>query len=56
MTRCGEVTDVYITEKGYAFVTMADEESAATAIKELNGIIIDGQEIKVDKWEGPKSR
>jgi len=21
--RCGEVTDVYITEKGYAFVTMA---------------------------------
>ena len=48
MTRCGEVTDVYITEKGYAFVTMADEESAATAIKELNGIIIDGQEIKVD--------
>merc|ERR1712008_556224 len=26
--RCGEVTDVYITEKGYAFVTMADDDSA----------------------------
>ena len=31
--RCGEVTDVYITEKGYAFVTMADENGAEQAIK-----------------------
>jgi len=46
--RCGEVTDVYITEKGYAFVTMADENGAEQAIKELNGSIVDGQEIKVD--------
>ena len=45
---CGEVTDVYITEKGYAFVTMADEASADAAIKELNQAVIDGQEIKVD--------
>ena len=48
-SRCGEVTDVYITEKGYAFVTMADEEGASQAIQELNGSVIDGQEIKVDK-------
>merc|ERR1719346_361762 len=47
-SRCGEVTDVYITEKGFAFVTMADESGAAAAIKELNGAIVDGQEIKVD--------
>ena len=46
--RCGEVTDVFITEKGYAFVTMADESGAENAIKELNGQTIDGQEIKVD--------
>ena len=47
--RCGEVTDVYITEKGYAFVTMADDESADAAVKELNGAVIDGKEVKVDR-------
>ena len=56
MTRCGEVTDVYITEKGYAFVTMADDAGAAAAIKELNGIVIDGQEIKVDNAHGGDRR
>merc|ERR1711971_1015523 len=30
--RCGEVTDVYITEKGYAFITMAIVETAMEAI------------------------
>ena len=49
---CGEVTDVYITEKGYAFVTMADETAADAAIKELNQSVIDGQEIKVDHARG----
>jgi hypothetical protein len=47
-SRCGDVTDVYITEKGYAFVTMADDNGAAMAVKELNGSVVDGQEIKVD--------
>jgi len=47
--RCGEVTDVYITEKGYAFVTMADSDSADAAVKELNGAVIDGKEVKVDR-------
>jgi RNA recognition motif-containing protein len=46
--RCGEVTDVYNTEKGYAFVTMADEEAANNAVRTLNGSAIDGQQIKVD--------
>ena len=46
--KCGEVTDVYITKKGYAFVTMADNDGASQAIRELNGTVIDGQEIKVD--------
>jgi len=50
--RCGEVTDVYITGKGYAFVTMADEDGAQAAIKQLNGQMIDGQEVKVDSAHG----
>lgn len=54
--RCGEVTDVYITEKGYAFVTMADDEGAAAAVKELNGTVVDGQEIKVDNAHGGARR
>jgi RNA recognition motif-containing protein len=36
---------VYITEKGYAFVTMDDEGEARAAIDELNGSNIDGQEV-----------
>jgi len=50
--RCGEVTDVYITEKGYAFVTMADDAAADAACQDLNGANIDGQEIKVDRARG----
>ena len=50
--RCGEVTDVYITEKGYAFVTMADDAAADAAVKELNGAVIDGKEVKVDRARG----
>ena len=45
--RCGEVTDVYNTGKGYAFVTMVDEDAAQAAMRELNGTSIDGQPIKV---------
>merc|ERR1712168_971869 len=54
--RCGDVTDVYITEKGYAFVTMADQAAANAAIKELNGSVVDGQEIKVDNAHGGGDR
>ena len=54
--RCGEVTDVYITEKGYAFVTMADADAADAAIKELNGAVVDDQEIKVDIAQGRGDR
>ena len=51
---CGVVEDVYNTGKGYAFITMADSESAEKAIAELNGITIDGQEIKVDTAKAPR--
>ena len=53
--RCGEVTDVYNTEKGYAFVTMADDDGADQAIRELNGTVTDSQEIKVDNTRKRKS-
>ena len=43
--RCGRVEDVYITEKGYAFVTMAELQDAKTAVSDLNGSTIDGQEV-----------
>ena len=36
-SKFGSVTDVYITEKGYAFVTMEDEGDAQAAVDELNG-------------------
>merc|ERR1712001_129365 len=55
-SRCGEVTDVYITEKGYAFVTMAEDGAADEACKTLNGSVIDGQEIKVDRARGGDRR
>merc|ERR1712037_408453 len=50
------VTDVYITEKGYAFVTMAEDSSADAACQELHGAVIDGQEIKVDRARGGGDR
>ena len=43
---------MYITEKGYAFVTMADDDGADQAIRELNGKVVDGKEIKVDNARG----
>ena len=47
-SKSGHVNDIFITGKGYAFVTMADEDSAQAAIKQLNGQMIDGQKIKVN--------
>ena len=46
--KCGNVNDIFNTGKGYAFVTMADDVGANQAIRELNGTVIDGQEIKVE--------
>lgn len=48
-SRCGKVEDVYITGKGFAFVTMADQEGVDSAINKLNGVEIDGQEVKVEQ-------
>jgi len=47
--RCGNVTDVYITQKGFAFVTMEDQDGVDSAISKLHGTKLDGQEIKVEQ-------
>ena len=36
-SRFGEVIDVYNTQKGFAFVTFADERNASEAIRGMNG-------------------
>lgn len=35
--------------RGFAFVTMADAKSAANAISQLNGLTLDGRQIRVDE-------
>ena len=45
----GQVTDTHNTGKGYAFVTFADKNSAQTAIQEMNGATLNGQQIKVNE-------
>ncbi|XP_040577354.1 RNA-binding protein 3 [Lepeophtheirus salmonis] len=51
-SKIGPVTDVYITEKGYAFVTMTNSEDADDAARKLNGTTVDGQELKVEIAHG----
>jgi len=54
--KAGQVDDVYITEKGYAFVTMADKGGADQACRLLNGTDLDGQTIKVDHAKPRENR
>jgi RNA recognition motif-containing protein len=59
----GEVREVAIPvdresgqPRGFAFVTMADSQAAASAISQLNGAEIDGRQIRVDEaQERPRS-
>jgi RNA recognition motif-containing protein len=50
----GEVVEVRVIAdhytgrpRGFAFVDMATEEAARTAISQLNGLTVDGRQIKV---------
>ena len=45
----GPITDVHNTGKGYAFVTFEDKDSADTAIREMDGATLNGQQIKVNE-------
>ena len=51
-SKSGQVSDIFNTGKGYAFVTMADEDGAQAAIKQINGQMIKGQKIKVNIAHG----
>jgi len=59
----GEIVDVaVVTERGtnrsrgFGFVTYASSTAADTATKEMNGAELDGQAIKVNRAEAPRSR
>ena len=59
----GEVTSIKIITdkftgkgKGFAFVEMAEEKEATTAINELDGTEINGRNIKVNKARPPRER
>lgn len=44
------ITDKYTgRSKGFGFVTMEDDEAAARAIKELNGVSLENREIIVNE-------
>ena len=46
---CGEVSEVTVIEgKGFGFVEFAEDASADKAIETLNGVEVDGREIRVD--------
>ncbi len=50
------VTDQYTGRpRGFAFVDMGSDEAARTAISELNGQTVDGQQLKVAEAR-PRSR
>merc|ERR1740129_1421700 len=58
--RFGMVTDVYNSQKGYAFVTFSTEEEANNCISELDGGTVGGHPVKVSvakpKGEGGRGR
>jgi len=57
-SRFGEVAEARVIldrdsgrSRGFGFVTFANDESAATAIAEMNGADLDGRTIKVNEAE-----
>jgi RNA recognition motif-containing protein len=59
----GELVDVaVITERGsnrsrgFGFVTYATSTAADEAIKEMNGVELDGRTLKVNRAEAPRAR
>jgi cold-inducible RNA-binding protein len=55
---CGEVAEVAIINdrdtgrpRGFAFVTMASAQAAATAISKMNGATLDGRQLRVNEAE-----
>jgi RNA recognition motif-containing protein len=62
-SRCGNVAEVKLVldretgrSRGFAFVSMASDEEANTAIQELNGADLDGRALKVNIAEERRPR
>ena len=60
---CGEVTDVHLVtdratgqSRGFAFVTMGSEQAANTAISTMNGLMLDGRQLKVNEAQERPAR
>jgi RNA recognition motif-containing protein len=52
---CGEVVDALIVtnrdtgeSRGFGFVTMADRKAGARAVKELDGVELDGRALRIN--------
>jgi RNA recognition motif-containing protein len=59
----GEISDVAVVtdratsqSRGFGFVSYASSEAAATAIKEMNGVELDGRMLKVNRAEARPQR
>src|SRR5690348_3527553 len=59
----GEVTDVHLVSdretgqpRGFGFVTMGTSDAAQTAIREMNGAVLDGRALKVNEAEERQNR
>jgi RNA recognition motif-containing protein len=59
----GEITDVHVVSdretgqsRGFAFVTMGTNDSAARAIEQMNGAMLDGRPLRVNEAEERQAR
>ena len=60
---CGEVSDVQLVldretgrSRGFAFVTMSNNETAQKAIAQMNGQMLDGRSLRVNEAEERRPR
>jgi RNA recognition motif-containing protein len=61
--RFGQLEDVVVVtdrdsgrSRGFGFVTFATSTAAEAAIKEMNGVELDGRNIRVNRAEEPRFR
>ncbi len=60
---CGQVTEVRIMldretgrSRGFGFVVMGNESEAKTAISQMNGVELDGRQLRVNEAEQRRDR